>query len=580
MLKRLLTVIFALCLAAVFCAAGAETLKTDGDPRISLVTATAVEGQDFVFDVVYENHDPVIMTIRIIKDGVEEQSDRATSTYRCTIPAEEFVHYEEGPFTLEVRVYDNTSGQSFDLTATSSYARPNPITAAPRLISNENGKAVIYYPDAERFIMDTGRIIWPEDGMAELTRGNNADGRYAAVVNGRRTAWLNVVIAEEVELPEMEDWVYLDVADSYPRGEPITFTVSGDPKARYTYFLEQAGCFYASGTLPGPGTHTMDWGCLSVEGNGSYFDTGRVDLYVTAYREGYSPSSDAKSFQISENVVPSAPTVTILTPEPWYINQPIRFRINKANATAYCSLTESNGAIWVNLVDQECELRFKTDYDSGMTVAFAAKVNGLWSEYTETIYLDLEEYEGSLSKPAVRAPMFGLTGSSVTVRWNAVTGADRYTVYAYYDNSYERFEREVTGTSASIPVLCGGNDTMWIIVTASGKGYMDVNSDWTSVRIRKSTGTLSLPSSLTAIEKDAFNGGKFSCVIVPSGCESIGAYAFANTKNLVKARIPASVTTIADKAFEGSGICVIETTANSAAEAFAISHQIPVDYIR
>lgn len=62
-----------------------------------------------------------------------------------------------------------------------------------------------------------------------------------------------------------------------------------------------------------------------------------------------------------------------------------------------------------------------------------------------------------------------------------------------------------------------------------------------------------LPESLKRIEDEAFKGSSVVAVWLPDGCESIGARAFANCKNLEDIHIPASVNSIADDAFEGCG---------------------------
>ena len=56
-------------------------------------------------------------------------------------------------------------------------------------------------------------------------------------------------------------------------------------------------------------------------------------------------------------------------------------------------------------------------------------------------------------------------------------------------------------------------------------------------------------------------------VIIPDGCQSIGAGAFRNCEDMSLAIIPASVTSIADDAFENTWV-TIYTTPGSAAEAF------------
>lgn len=62
---------------------------------------------------------------------------------------------------------------------------------------------------------------------------------------------------------------------------------------------------------------------------------------------------------------------------------------------------------------------------------------------------------------------------------------------------------------------------------------------------------LQFPTSLETVEAEAFSGIDCQAVVIPNGCESIGPKAFSNCKSLLYIVIPASVTYIADDAFEG-----------------------------
>ena len=63
--------------------------------------------------------------------------------------------------------------------------------------------------------------------------------------------------------------------------------------------------------------------------------------------------------------------------------------------------------------------------------------------------------------------------------------------------------------------------------------------------------TLRLPANLAEIEAEAFAGTDCEEVIIPEGCRRIGSRAFAGCSKLVCVRIPKSVTSIAEDAFEG-----------------------------
>ena len=80
---------------------------------------------------------------------------------------------------------------------------------------------------------------------------------------------------------------------------------------------------------------------------------------------------------------------------------------------------------------------------------------------------------------------------------------------------------------------------------------------------------LTLPVLLKSVEEEAFLHGMFECVIIPEGCESIGARAFAANEMLRFVEIPASVTQIDATAFEGSAAAILVAPAGSYAAVFA-----------
>ena len=76
-----------------------------------------------------------------------------------------------------------------------------------------------------------------------------------------------------------------------------------------------------------------------------------------------------------------------------------------------------------------------------------------------------------------------------------------------------------------------------------------------------------LPASLEVIDEEAFAGTCASAVRVPSGVRTISARAFAGCERLTAVYLPASVTFIADDAFEP--FVTIYAPAGSPAEAYA-----------
>ena len=86
------------------------------------------------------------------------------------------------------------------------------------------------------------------------------------------------------------------------------------------------------------------------------------------------------------------------------------------------------------------------------------------------------------------------------------------------------------------------------------------------------TPTFKLPAAIKTIEESTFEGLPMTIVEIPDGCESIGKWAFKDCTSLTKIRIPASVTTIDDTAFNGCADVLIYGAANSAAKTFCDTH--------
>lgn len=86
--------------------------------------------------------------------------------------------------------------------------------------------------------------------------------------------------------------------------------------------------------------------------------------------------------------------------------------------------------------------------------------------------------------------------------------------------------------------------------------------------------SLLLPSSLSAIEEEAFAGdSSLTEAVLPDSVLAIGSRAFADCTGLLSLSIPAATETIAPDALDGiSGPLLIRTTAGSAAMQFALNH--------
>lgn len=95
--------------------------------------------------------------------------------------------------------------------------------------------------------------------------------------------------------------------------------------------------------------------------------------------------------------------------------------------------------------------------------------------------------------------------------------------------------------------------------------------------VQKGVFELVLPDNLTVIEAEAFEGSSINSVKLQNKVTSIGSRAFADCGKLKQIYIPASVTSIAVDAFEGTRGLIIYCPAGSYAAGYAFEHGI--DYV-
>ena len=106
---------------------------------------------------------------------------------------------------------------------------------------------------------------------------------------------------------------------------------------------------------------------------------------------------------------------------------------------------------------------------------------------------------------------------------------------------------------------------------STAQSYAAANGHIFEALAEMSAPNFTLPAGLTRIEAEAFSGAKMTVVYIPDKVTSLGSKAFANCAGLTQIRVPASVTSIAEDAFQGidPGQLTVFGSPGSAAEAFA-----------
>ena len=166
---------------------------------------------------------------------------------------------------------------------------------------------------------------------------------------------------------------------------------------------------------------------------------------------------------------------------------------------------------------------------------------------------------------------FEQTAITIPADTRATLCAQAVTTTHTYVNEYMTFESSApdVATVDEDGVVYGVSEGSATITATSYNGLTAA----CTVNVQGGNGSrLKLPAFLKEIGEEAFTGCSEESVIVPDGCETIGARAFADSANLRTITIPASVTSIAADAFDGCAGLTIRTPKGSYASRYAAAH--------
>ena len=166
---------------------------------------------------------------------------------------------------------------------------------------------------------------------------------------------------------------------------------------------------------------------------------------------------------------------------------------------------------------------------------------------------------------------FEQTAITIPADTRATLCAQAVTTTHTYVNEYMTFESSApdVATVDEDGVVYGVSEGSATITATSYNGLTAV----CTVTVQGGNSSrLKLPAFLKEIGEEAFAGCSEESVIVPDGCETIGARAFADSANLRTITIPASVTSIAADAFDGCTDLTIRTPKGSYASRYAAAH--------
>ena len=346
-------------------------------------------------------------------------------------------------------------------------------------------------------------------------------------------------------------------------GEGFTVTVSNaslfdgscivDGDTRIWYNESKKG-FAIPGGVMTPGEHTLE-----IELYGSYPSFGSYSRTYTVTAAGEQPGAPAVTVDQTEVPVGGSATFTIVAPGA------DRLSLKRTNWETYDFPANASGTTQ----SQE----YFDSYDEGeVSVSYAARVDGVWSPYSEPIIITVTS-QGTLADPT---PVIGgpvKAGQDFTVSWDAVEGAEEYRAvlsrYSDEGSSISYVTQEDVVAPATSATFSGssiqpGNYKITVFSAADGwsegSGYADFtveegDCDFTysiedgGAVITGYVGSatqVEIPAELdgypvTVINYDAFAARSVTEVTLPGTLQKIRSNAFRNCRSLQKIEIAAEV---------------------------------------
>ncbi len=105
--------------------------------------------------------------------------------------------------------------------------------------------------------------------------------------------------------------------------------------------------------------------------------------------------------------------------------------------------------------------------------------------------------------------------------------------------------------------------------------YINFPKNETTLTVPEEPKVFRLPASLTTIEDEAFEGTAVSVVELPESVTTVGEYAFANIETLRSINIPSNITQIEATAFRGSNRVTLTGAPKGYARQFAREQGLP-----
>ncbi len=505
--------------------------------------------------------------------------------------------------------YEQSSGSvPFEVTGSRTGTLPTVVPAATAIYADElpvfavtaPGASLVRmtrtgYSDVNIYSVVNGRVTVIPDYVST----GATEYRFAAKTDGNWSEWTEPVTITVEPVPEKYDFELsspvITLSPEKPvAGNDLTVSIKSDSRAshyriRFAYSGESdwfGDPFIADGlisnhaqtliTIPGHDLSRSGAYELEVWTDAPNAKTGYTKQFVSVSGTSTYAKAPTVTYSVESDTVP--------------VGQPIPFTVSTSEGLisrirGILTYTGNNYESFYSFesVGEAASIQHSVnfhDYLVGQNVTFAvsAKINGIWSDYTEHTFHVVRAQEIVDNPVPVLSSVNVTAGDPLQVTW---TGVDpekvRYIYVDWYHDGYHYSSDNLAGSASEYTIDTSNfeSGTYYVyLFLVTAEGYQrSGDSIYAAFHVKTTSAgqllTLNLPSALKTIEEEAFAGTNAQRIVIPSGCTRIGSRAFAFSDNLVSVVIPSSVTSIAEDAFLGCEGITIETSANSAAAKFA-----------
>ena len=233
-----------------------------------------------------------------------------------------------------------------------------------------------------------------------------------------------------------------------------------------------------------------------------------------------------------------------------------------------------------DVISTERTLTVSCDH-SKLYRCFVQDEYGNGTDYTFIMLVKQSTEAIALNQPTEVATTADLQGKAFTFT-PAVTGSYQFSgegntplcAAMISDDGVQWYYTGVTqygGFANFMKLEAGRTYTYYAMSTVSNSSF-EVYLELLDAEVHHAENQLILPAGTVRIEEGAFAGIGAEEVVLPDGCEYISAGAFANCPNLRLINIPDSVIFIADSAFTGCNVSLIQDGSSNYARQYAVNH--------